>query len=234
MNYYQINYERKRKRKQHVATSNLNESSHKRRPRKRYFYDEYSFYSSLTCSIAGHDEIWLVDSGASSHMTGSFKNLSKLVQKKTAQRVELGDNGKYEFKGIGSPSFQLESGGNVSIKNIFYVPGLKKNLLSISSFEDEGYRIAFVDGKVPVWKKDALFESLKVIGVRIGYLYHLLGHSIQSLIHNTYDICKLWHQMYAQVHYKTLYRMKDFVKGVPEITIELDGVCKGCVLGKNV
>jgi len=96
-------------------------------------------------------------------MTGSREHLFELVEKGMAQRVELGDNGKYKVICIGSSSFQLESRGTISINNILYVPDLKKNLF-ISSLEDKGYRIAFVDGHVLVCK-DSSFESTKVIGV---------------------------------------------------------------------
>lgn len=143
----------------------LNESSYKRMPRNKDIDDDYySFYSALAGSITGHEEIWSVDRGASRHMSGSCDNLFELVEKKISQKVELGDNGKYEVKGIGSSSFQLDLGGNVSISNILYVLSLKKNWLSISSLEDRGYRIDFVVGQVLVWKKDS-FEFAKVIGV---------------------------------------------------------------------
>lgn len=62
--------------------------------------------------------------------------------------IELGDNKSYLVKGIGSTSLELESGGSIHLNNILYVPGLKKNLLSIPCLEDKGDRVAFVDGKV--------------------------------------------------------------------------------------
>lgn len=106
--------------------------------------------------------------------------------------------------------------------------------MCISSLEDKGYRIAFVDGKVLAWKKDSSFESSKIIGVCIGGLYNLLGRFVQALLHNTTDLCELWHQMYAHAHYKALSRMRNCVNGVPKIMIDHDGICKGCALGKNV
>ena len=111
--------------------------------------DNYSFYSTFIGYIVGHEETWLVGNGASRHMTGSHDNIYELVEKKTSQRVELGDNKKYEVKGSSSSSFRLESRGIVSIKNILYVPILKKNF-SISYLEDKGYKISFVDGHVQV------------------------------------------------------------------------------------
>jgi len=126
-------------------------------------------------------------------MIGNHDHLSKLVEKKIYQRLELVYNGNYEVKGIGTSSFHLESRGSVSINNILYVPRLKKNLLSISSLGDKCIRVDFMDGQVLVWKKNASFKSAKVIGVIIGGLYRLLGHSTQSLLHNATDICELWH-----------------------------------------
>ena len=38
-------------------------------------------------------------------------------------------------------------------KNILFVPGIKKNLLSISALDAKGMRVAFVDGQVLMWPK---------------------------------------------------------------------------------
>jgi hypothetical protein len=51
--------------------------------------------------------------------------------------VELGDNAKYAVKGVGTTSFQLKSGKPLKMSEVLYVPGLKKNLLSISAMEDK-------------------------------------------------------------------------------------------------
>jgi hypothetical protein len=48
-----------------------------------------------------------VDSGASKHMTGFKQNLLNYRDKKFDVKVELGDDGTYAIKGLGSASFQL-------------------------------------------------------------------------------------------------------------------------------
>jgi hypothetical protein len=48
-------------------------------------------------------------------------------------------------------SFQLESGDELHIEEILYVPGLKKNLISIVVLEDKGYRVIFMDKKALLW-----------------------------------------------------------------------------------
>jgi hypothetical protein len=59
------------------------------------------------------------------------------------------------------------------MSEVLYVLGLKKNLLSISSMEDRGYAVAFVDGKVLAWPKGLSLDSEEVIGTRDGSLYKL-------------------------------------------------------------
>ena len=39
------------------------------------------------------------------------------------------------------------------MKDVLYVPGLKKNLLSISYLDKKAFRVAFIDGQVLMWKK---------------------------------------------------------------------------------
>jgi hypothetical protein len=81
--------------------------------------------SALSESITSSTEIWLVDSGASRHMTGYRSALSNLKEKKFLVQVELGDDAIYEIQGVGSTSFQLNFGGLLHIEEILFVPGLK-------------------------------------------------------------------------------------------------------------
>ena len=62
-------------------------------------------------------------------------------------------------------NIELENGSNIHLNNILFIPGLYKNLLSISSLEDKVDKVAFTDGKVVVWSKDSSIENARVIGI---------------------------------------------------------------------
>jgi hypothetical protein len=94
-----------------------------------------------------------MDSGASKHMTRFIRSLTKLIENSSSLQVEVGDDSSHVFKGIGEASYQLDSGNSISIKYVFFVQVLKKNILSISSLEDKIFRVAFVDGQVLLWPK---------------------------------------------------------------------------------
>jgi hypothetical protein len=129
-------------------------------------------YSALTGTI--EDDMWIIDSGASRHMTGDQARLSDPNERKTSYKVELGDKSTYPVEGFGQASIKLESGNHVHLSNVLYVPSLEKNLVSISCLEDKGNRIAFIDEKVLSWHKDSSIEDARVIGRREGNLYRLL------------------------------------------------------------
>ena len=87
------------------------------------------------------------------------------------------------------------------MKDVLYVPGLKKNLLSISGLEKKGFRVAFVDGQVLIWPRGKTINDAIVIGVEEGGLYKLKGSPEQALLHSTIDPCELWHRRFAHLHY---------------------------------
>lgn len=134
--------------------------------------------SALMGSISNNKETWLVDSGASRHMTGYRCALTDLTEHKSSVEVEMGDETTYSIRAIESTSFRLDSGTNLKIIEILYVPGINKNLLSVSALKDKGFRVTFMEGKALLWHKDSSLESAIEIGVQVGGLYKLLGHPI--------------------------------------------------------
>jgi hypothetical protein len=196
--------------------------------------EDYLFISYLTGTVTHGSDNWLVDSGASKHMTGYEDSLSNLVHKYSPHKVKLGDDYQYPVKGVGESSYNLDLGKLMKMKEVFYVPGLKKNLLSILALDKEGFRVAFVDGKVLMWPIGKTFDDAVVIGVEDGGLYKLKGQSDSSMVHDTVNPSELWHRRFSHLHYKAIIVVRKMVTGLPEIQEEPDGVCKGCSQGKNM
>jgi hypothetical protein len=81
------------------------------------------------------------------------------------------------------------------LREVIYVPGLKKNLVSVSAIEERGYEVLFHDGQVLLFPKGSSITSAKVIGTRHEKLYKLMFQPARALIHttNNSDLCELWH-----------------------------------------
>ena len=82
----------------------------------------------------------------------------------TLHKVKLGDDYQYPIKGSGEASFKLDSGKSLKMKDVLYVPGLNKNILSISTLNEKGIRVAFVDSQVLMWPRGKTIEDATVIG----------------------------------------------------------------------
>jgi len=102
--------------------------SRKEDPKREFF-----FISALSGTISTSQDTWLIDSGASKHMTSYKKDLTNISEKNLSSQVVLGDDAIYEVKRVGSTSFKLDSCECAHMNNILYVPGLKKNLISVSA-----------------------------------------------------------------------------------------------------
>ena len=125
---------------------------------------------------------WLVDSGASKHMTGFKESFVNLFEHESPHKVKLGDDYQYPIKESGEASYKLKSGKSLKMKDVLYVPRPEKNLLSISALDAKGMRVAFIDGQVLMWPKEKTIDAV-VIAEREGGLYKLKGQPQQALVH---------------------------------------------------
>ena len=150
-------------------------------------------------------------------MIGYKDLLSCLVQKESPHKLMPKDDSQYPIKGIGEASYKLDSGKSMKMKDVMYVPGLKKNLISISSLNKKGFRVSFVDGKFLMCTRGKIVDDAVEFGVEEGGLYKLKGHADSTLATNTINPCELWHIRLAHVHYKYLPIVSKVVTSLPEI-----------------
>jgi hypothetical protein len=112
--------------------------------------------------VPTNDNTWLIDSGASRQKTVFRDHLTNFVEKETHIHVVLGYDVRYNVKGVGTSTFQIDSNMQLQLKE---VPRMKRNLVSISALEDKGYKVTLSEGRVIAWHKDSHINYAKVIGV---------------------------------------------------------------------
>jgi hypothetical protein len=92
-------------------------------------------------------------------MTCQRDILSFLKENNFPQKFTLGDDYQYPIKGVGESDYKLDSGTPMKMKDVLYVPGLTKNLLSISALDKKEFRVAFIDGEFLMWPKAKTIED---------------------------------------------------------------------------
>jgi hypothetical protein len=174
---------------------------------------------SLSGMVPTNDNTWLIDSCASRHMIGLRNHLTHFVEKETHLHVVLGDHARYNARGVGTSTFQLDSDMQLKLEEVLYVPGMKRNLVSIFALEGKGYKITFSEERVLAWKKDTHISYAKVIGVQENNLYKLTIKPAQALLHDIISLREIWHRRLAHIHYRALPALGKMVTDLPEIQI---------------
>ena len=100
--------------------------------------NNYLCYTVLTTLKARDSCLWYLDNGCSRHMTGN-KGLFKTLFEGKIGTVTFGDGSKSVIRGIGT----VDIPGLPVFKDVWYVDGLKANLLSISQICDNGLNVLF-------------------------------------------------------------------------------------------
>jgi hypothetical protein len=164
---------RGRGRRQQASTAEVDEVADR-------FQREILLVSSLS-GIVSSRERWLVDSGASCHMTGARELFDTLTETGPDLCVELGTRAKHSVRGSGTVSFRLDSGETLRVSNVLWVPELRRSVLSVSEIERKGYHVMFRYGQVLLVPRRTSFRSTMVLGVREGNLYRLRGQPMGAM-----------------------------------------------------
>lgn len=87
-----------------------------------------------------HDEqenMWYLDNGASNHMTGDRRYFTKINDSITG-KVKFGDDSRIDIKGKGSIEF-IDLNGDPRIMNdVYYIPELRSNIISLGQATESG------------------------------------------------------------------------------------------------
>ena len=90
-------------------------------------------------------------------------------------KVKLGDDYQYPIKGSGEASYKLDFEKSLKMKDVLYVLGLKKNILSIFALDAKGISVSFVDGQVLMWPIGKTIKDATMIGEEDKGLYKIKG-----------------------------------------------------------
>ncbi|KAH7847776.1 hypothetical protein Vadar_030135 [Vaccinium darrowii] len=182
-----------------------------------------------------YNDDWIVDSRCSNHMTGDKKKLSNLSPYKGDRVVVTANNSRLPITHIGktviNPRFSLSE---VKLQDVYHVPGMKKNLLSVSQLTSSGNYVVFGPKDVKV------YQSLKPVGTpimerrRLESIYVMSAESAYVDKTRKNETADLWHARLGHVSYRKLKIMmkKAMLKDLPQLDVREDVICAGCQYGK--
>ncbi len=188
---------------------------------------------------------WLLDTGATHHMTPQKKWLRDYKRLPSGMRVYLGNNHFLTAVGVGKLYVTLPSGVSVTIPEIYHIPGLSRNILSVTTATSTGSSVEFfhksciIHFKLPTGE----FEIIQLpqkgrlypITLSMSNPHQIIGVSSTHSLHLTKAASTLmWHYRFGHINSVTLNRMikNKLCTGLPLYLNPID-LCEGCILGKS-
>lgn len=208
---------------------------HKGKGAKSNFAEEDEISLLMACNVAEEtrQSMWYLDTGSSNHMCGNKSIFSELDESYRSS-VKFGDGSTISVMGKGSVQIQTSKSSHQTISNVFYVPGLKSNLLSVGQLQEKGYEIIIKDGVCRI--QDPMKGLITQVSMTANRMFPL---SIQRDILPCFaavvkDAAWLWHFRYGHLNFSglKLLQQKNMVTGLPQID-HPSRVCEECVIGKQ-
>jgi hypothetical protein len=137
-------------------------------------------------------------------MTCNKEWYDEYYEKTDGTHIYLGYNRSHKVQGYGVISVNLPNGELRQIHNVMYVPGIKKNLISVSNIIDNNLKVEF--GKLRCVVKDVQNHYMVVsTRTRVGGLYKLdVTMKRHVALTSTTMSTELWHHRYGHLNYNDL------------------------------
>jgi hypothetical protein len=181
---------------------------------------------ALASSCRSHRD-WIIDSGASRHVTGlidSFKTYSHSIHPET---VQIADGTSQLIHGVGS----IECTPSINLSSVLHVPSFPVNLLSVSSIIDQFKCLAIFDEQSCVFQEKRTGKRIGT-GVRRNGLW-FISQEEQALSATTEGNKReimLLHRRLGHVPFESLSKLyPESFKGMEKGTL----VCDACELAKH-
>jgi len=120
---------------------------------------ESMFFSwKVTEEASNNHDLWLLYSGWNNHMTGNKGLFSSLASYVTSQ-IKLGDDYQKKVLGKGVVSVLTKQDEKKDIHDVYCVPSLRHNLMSVGKMNEHGYKVILKVPSVQSWKNHPIRKS---------------------------------------------------------------------------
>jgi len=180
---------------------------------------------------AAQKDTWMIDSGATHHITphaSGFKDYTKIKG-----AVRLGDKSEVAQEGIGSVTIKSSEGYTITLSNVLHVPSVNMRFIAVSALEIKGGEVLFAKGRAKILIRGKIIAS----SIRDHKLYWLNAAPISDLNHakSVSTSLQIWHQRMGHMSHSALRaHSPKALKGldIDESTVA-PPLCHGCELGKS-
>ena len=191
----------------------------------------YVIEINLTTSI--HD--WVIDTGSCAHICANMQALvDRRHLKKGEVTLKVGNGVSISAMAIGSIHLHLTNGLIINLNNVYYVPSICKNIISVSCLDKDGYVFTISNSCMSI-SKDGIFYANATIQDGLYLLdendKHILNINNKRLKVSHENKTLLWHYRLGHISEKRIKKLQESnLLGL----LDCDAIetCESCLVGK--
>lgn len=148
--------------------------------------------------------------------------------------VRFGGDSRIKIKGKGSIKFILKGGDKKVLSNVYYIPGLRSNIVSLGQTTEAGCKVSMKEDVLKLLDRSGQLMIKCTRSKNRLYIVILQADILKYLqITATSEFSK-WHARLGHLNDETMKMMmnRDLVVGIPKMTIEKK-TCVSFLLGKQ-
>ncbi|KAF7840585.1 pyrophosphate--fructose 6-phosphate 1-phosphotransferase subunit beta [Senna tora] len=145
-------------------------------------------------NYADFNDEWIIDSGCSHHVTGDDSVFLELRQHDGERVIVTADNSTYPVMKEGVVKIGVDRDTDIKLNDVYHVPGLKKNLVSVSQITNSGKYVLFGPNDVKVLDNMKNVDANVVLsGKKKGSLFVMSAGEAYVKKTSQTDSAAIWH-----------------------------------------
>ncbi|KAF8725661.1 hypothetical protein HU200_020204 [Digitaria exilis] len=195
--------------------------------------DEDKLFVQLGERSDGDTARWILDTGATNHMTGARSAFAEL-DSGIRGTVRFGDGSTVGIEGRGTVLFQCKTGEHQKLTGVYHIPRLTANIISLGQLEEEGFKILLNQGALKIWDPEGRLVARVPRAASRLYILKVVVDKPVCLAAHTEETAWRWHARYGHLGFQGLQKLSkgEMVIGLPRID-HVNQVCDGCLVGKQ-
>ncbi|XP_061336666.1 uncharacterized protein LOC133283767 [Gastrolobium bilobum] len=170
-------------------------------------------------NVGEHENTWYLDSGASNHICGK-RNMFVKLDESVNGNISFEDESKTPVKGKCKILIRLKDGRHEFISNVYYVPNMKNNILSLGQLLQKGFDVHLRNNTLSL--RDNQNNLIAKVPMSRNRMFLLnIQQDIAKFLKACYKNASwLWHLRFGHLNFdglELLYK-KEMVRGLPSIS----------------
>jgi hypothetical protein len=121
-----------------------------------------------------------------------------------------------EIKGVDSVIFAAESSEHRLLTGVYYIPTLRKSIISLGQLDESGSRVEIKDGVMRIWDRHRRLLAKVTRGTNRLYVLNVQVAQPLCLVARQDDEAWQWHVLFGHLHFEALKQpsAKGMVQGL--------------------